>query len=208
MSRAHTNYLSLHQQPNQSTRTKTLTGFGPAAYEERFLHEMLLASSAGPGTTGPAYFNQQRKLQFYSPAYILAPSTNTNTAIGLAASSFFFKNGDGHAAANNNQAFTSSLHFLSSIYFMISSLSFAQLTKHSARRHQQQKKQRETQTTTAPLPPTTTTSTTATSTCGRRRSKSSVKWLRLMYVWTCVFYKLVASLRPPPPPRLPLPQRL
>ena len=111
MSRAHTNYLSLHQQPNQSTRTKTLTGFGPAAYEERFLHEMLLASSAGPGTTGPAYFNQQRKLQFYSPAYILAPSTITNTAIGLAASNLFFKNGDGHAAANNNKALTSSLHF-------------------------------------------------------------------------------------------------
>lgn len=35
-----------------------------------------------------------RHLQFYSPAYILAPSTITTTAVSLAASSLFYKQAD------------------------------------------------------------------------------------------------------------------
>lgn len=37
-------YLNAHQQQNNSLRPKTLTGFGPAACEEKFLRENFLAS--------------------------------------------------------------------------------------------------------------------------------------------------------------------
>ncbi len=91
MSPAHNFYLNLNQQQNNSLRPKSLTGFGPAAAEERFLRNNLLSSTCEIlRETNP--FSQLKKMQFYSPAFILAPTTITTTAVALAASNLFFKN--------------------------------------------------------------------------------------------------------------------
>ena len=97
MSPSHNYYLNMNQQQNNPLRPKSLTGFGPAAYEEKYLKENLLASFIQADSKClPAAnsFNQLRKPQFYSPLFILAPSTITSTAIALAASNLFFKNAD------------------------------------------------------------------------------------------------------------------
>ncbi|CAF1015787.1 unnamed protein product, partial [Brachionus calyciflorus] len=94
MSPAHNFYLNLHQQQAYPTRAKIFTSFGPAASEEKFLHEALLQS-------GHNYknFSDLKKLQFYSPLFVLAPSTITTTAVSLAASNLFYKN---QSNVNNN----------------------------------------------------------------------------------------------------------
>jgi hypothetical protein len=90
MSPAHNYYLNLNQQQNNSLRPKSLTGFGPAANEERRLKNNLLTSTTEIlREINP--FNQLRKMQFYTPAFILAPTTITTTAVALAASNLFFK---------------------------------------------------------------------------------------------------------------------
>ena len=97
MSPSHNYYLNMNQQQNNPLRPKSLTGFGPAAYEEKYLKENLLASFIQADSKClPAAnsFNQLRKPQFYSPLFILAPSTITSTAIALAASNLFFKNAE------------------------------------------------------------------------------------------------------------------
>lgn len=93
MSPAHNYYLALHQQQNNPSRPKTLTCFGPAAYEEKFLNENLMNSAIGVNKPVNS-FSQMHTWQFYSPAYILAPSTITTSAVSLAASNLFYKNAD------------------------------------------------------------------------------------------------------------------
>ena len=104
MSPAHNYYLNLNQQQQTGfVRAKSLTGFGPAAHEERFLKDNLLSTLLTNGHTDltrnhrKLTLSQFRQLQFYAPLFILAPGTITTQAINLLASNLFFKN----AAASN-----------------------------------------------------------------------------------------------------------
>jgi len=107
MSPAHNYYLNLMNNSSslsQQHRPKSLTGFGPAAYEEKCLKEMLLASGGATGSDSCpiSSFNQLKKMQFYSPPFILAPTTITNQAVSLAASNMIFKNMDVHRSQQQN----------------------------------------------------------------------------------------------------------
>lgn len=95
MSPAHNFYMQLQQQQLQQvcTKPKTLTHFGPAGYEEQMLKNILLddvsaqalVSGASPG------LSQIRKMTFYSPPYILAPSTISSSTVAFAAANLFYK---------------------------------------------------------------------------------------------------------------------
>jgi hypothetical protein len=103
MSPAHNYYLTLNQQQQTAfIKPKSLTGFGPAAHEDRFLKENLLASvNQEPSGAGPKLtLSRFRQLQFYAPLFILAPSTITTQTINMLASNLFFKNGAGNTEAN------------------------------------------------------------------------------------------------------------
>ncbi len=107
MSPAHNYYLNLNQQQQTGfVKAKSLTGFGPAAQEDRFLKENLLNSLHElPGVTTAANkltLSRFRQLQFYAPLFVLAPSTITTQAINLLASNLFFKNNDSGANAEAN----------------------------------------------------------------------------------------------------------
>ncbi len=109
MSPAHNYYLNLNQQQQTGfVKAKSLTGFGPAAQEDRFLKENLLSSlhELHGVTTPPSKLalNRFRQLQFYAPLFILAPSTITTQAINLLASNLFFKNNTGANAEANSKA--------------------------------------------------------------------------------------------------------
>lgn len=116
MSPAHNFYLNLTQQPN--SRAKSLTGFGPAAHEEHFLKENLLSlyrhyhNSRDPTmpleSAKKLSISKFRQPQFYSPLFILAPSTISTQAVNLLASSLFFKNTmDATAQAAHNKSLAS-----------------------------------------------------------------------------------------------------
>ncbi len=96
MSPVHNFYMHI-MSSGGSSRAKSLTGFGPAANEERFLRQSLLNSlKAYCGTNSTPEelknaFSKFRKLQFYSPLFILAPSTIASQAVNLLASNLFYK---------------------------------------------------------------------------------------------------------------------
>lgn len=101
MSPAHNYYMQLQQQQLQQacTKPKTLTGFGPAGYEQRLLRDNLMldeSSKAGNATgsscNGPLNLHQMKKMNFYCAPYILAPATIASSTVALAASHLFFKN--------------------------------------------------------------------------------------------------------------------
>jgi len=101
MSPAHNYYLQTQQQQLQqnNTRSKTLTYFGPTGAEERFLKENLIDAASISACLPKSSFqlnklvnlDQMKKWLFYSPLFILAPSTISNSTVALAASNLFFK---------------------------------------------------------------------------------------------------------------------
>ena len=117
MSPAHNYYLQLQQHQQlvlNTTRTKSMTGFGPAADLDKFLRENLLDTcdrKALASSTAASFNTLQhlRKLTFYSPAFILAPPTISSSTVGLAASNLFYRSeatsnsgGGGGGNASNN----------------------------------------------------------------------------------------------------------
>ncbi len=118
MSPAHNYYLQTQQQQLQqnNTRSKTLTYFGPTGAEEHFLKENLI-EAASISTCQPkssfqlnklVNLDQMKKWLFYSPLFILAPSTISNSTVSLAASNLFFK-AKPSETANSNSASTSAI---------------------------------------------------------------------------------------------------
>ena len=99
MSPAHNFYMQLQQQQLQQkcTRPNTLTGFGPAGYEQRMLRDILMDDVSGKAISNInnlTNLSQMKKLNFYSAPYILAPGTIASSTVAFAASNLFFKNTD------------------------------------------------------------------------------------------------------------------
>ena len=113
MSPAHNIYLQLQQQQLQQshTRPKTLTGFGPAGYEQQFLKDNLVDASVGSCKSlvlagKHTSLNSMAKLNFYSAPYILAPSTIASSTVALTAANLFFKNAEASSMPTNQAVST------------------------------------------------------------------------------------------------------
>ncbi len=96
MSPAHNLYMQLQQQQLQQTctRAKTLTGFGPAGYEQKMLRDHLMDDTPAlqkSAANNALTLHQMKKVNFYSPPYILAPSTIASATVALAASTLIYK---------------------------------------------------------------------------------------------------------------------
>jgi len=112
MSPAHNYYIQLQQQQLQQTctRAKTLTGFGPAGYEHKMLRDNLMDDLPTLTLTNKLSVNtaltlhQMKKINFYAPPYILAPSTIASATVALTASTLFYKTVEPATPAANKSA--------------------------------------------------------------------------------------------------------
>ena len=125
MSPAHNMYLNLHQRQAYPNRPKIFTSFGPAANEEKFLHDTLLNNGKNY-----KFFSDLQKIQFYSPLFVLAPSTIATTAVSLATSNLFFKNSSTNSHHNSNCTGDGVSHMPNFVHLNFSNSNYGFLNSH------------------------------------------------------------------------------